>query len=280
MTAGLRLLPELEHHERCSSCAAAVERAEQLEGDLQGIEREVRGYRQKNAALRRELAEARKSHALRPLAVALFVYWRDRTGKHPRLTVFGDKREKAVLDRLDEMIRAGATPAEAAAKIRKAIDGAVADAFVSDSGKRFDDLELICRDASKLDSFASRAAAAQTARDAERAKPRSLAATFFDAVRAAGHDWPLLTSEGRWTMACPGHEREQVPLSIAVDDGHLRLRCFAGCSPLEVLARLGVEEIEVDGSVTLPIAPPESTVADNDTLDALVHDGEILAVAA
>jgi hypothetical protein len=42
-------------------------------------------------------------------------------------------------------------------QIRQAIDGAARAAHVNDAGRRFDDLELICRTGSKLESFIARA---------------------------------------------------------------------------------------------------------------------------
>lgn len=47
--------------------------------------------------------------------------------------------------------------------IKRAIDGAAVGAFVNDAGKRFDDLELICRNGSKLESFIARASGTTTA---------------------------------------------------------------------------------------------------------------------
>lgn len=83
------------------------------------------------------------------IARDLFDYWRARcrasSSPQPRFTA--DRRAK-VLARLRE----GYSPDD----IRRAIDGAAVAAFVDEKGKRFDDLELICRNGSKLESFIER----------------------------------------------------------------------------------------------------------------------------
>lgn len=79
----------------------------------------------------------------------LFEYWQH-TCHHPG-AIFDSKRRAAVEGRL----RDGFTTDQ----IRQGIDGAARAAFVNDAGKRFDDIELICRNASKLESFVDRATA-------------------------------------------------------------------------------------------------------------------------
>jgi hypothetical protein len=78
-------------------------------------------------------------------ALRVFAYWRsrcDHAGAKPT-----DERIAKVVARL----RDGYTEAE----IKKAIDGAAADPFVKD-GVKYDDLELICRNGSKLEAFMAR----------------------------------------------------------------------------------------------------------------------------
>jgi hypothetical protein len=41
-------------------------------------------------------------------------------------------------------------------QITAGVDGAAVGAYVNDDGKRFDDIELICRSGSKLESFIAR----------------------------------------------------------------------------------------------------------------------------
>lgn len=77
----------------------------------------------------------------------LFDYWKA-TCRHPQALPTRERLAK-VRARLGE----GYTEDQ----IRQAINGAARAAFVNDAGKRFDDLELICRNGSKLESFIDRA---------------------------------------------------------------------------------------------------------------------------
>ncbi len=77
----------------------------------------------------------------------IFDYWREQTD-HPR-AVLDSKRSTAIAARL----RDGFT----AEDLRLAIDGAAKHAFVNPQGRRFDDIELICRNASKVEDFMGRA---------------------------------------------------------------------------------------------------------------------------
>ena len=45
-----------------------------------------------------------------------------------------------------------------------------------------------------------------------------------------------------WLACCPAHDDREPSLSVAIgDDGRVLLTCFAGCSPEEILAKLGLE---------------------------------------
>lgn len=77
----------------------------------------------------------------------LFIYWKERCNHpHAKLT---SERQRRIRARLDE--------GYSEEQVRKAIDGAARAAFVNEQGKRFDDIELICRNGSKLESFMERA---------------------------------------------------------------------------------------------------------------------------
>lgn len=78
---------------------------------------------------------------------SLIDYWKARC-QHPSAKATSERRRK-----VQARLREGYTPQQ----IRTAIDGAAVGAFVNDAGKRFDDLELICRTGSKLESFIDRA---------------------------------------------------------------------------------------------------------------------------
>lgn len=100
---------------------------------------------------RRQKAEGRQvktSAALRADVVECFTYWQDRCG-HPQAKLTADREAK-----IKARLREGYSVQE----IRQAINGAARGAFVNDAGKRFDDIELICRKGSKLEDFMGRAA--------------------------------------------------------------------------------------------------------------------------
>ncbi|MFZ1694203.1 MAG: hypothetical protein WAT74_13470 [Flavobacteriales bacterium] len=78
----------------------------------------------------------------------LFAFWQQATN-HPQAKLTDDRRRK---------IRARLAEGYTAGQIRKAIEGAAIAAFVKD-GVKYDDLELICRNGTKLESFIDRATA-------------------------------------------------------------------------------------------------------------------------
>lgn len=79
------------------------------------------------------------------MAMELFRYWQ-RECEHPTAKPTSERLTK-VMARLRE--------GYSAAEIRKAVDGAKHGAF-EDNGKRFDDIELICRNGTKLEDFIAR----------------------------------------------------------------------------------------------------------------------------
>jgi hypothetical protein len=82
----------------------------------------------------------------RAAAVRLFTYWQERCNhRSAKLT---PERATCIMARLRDGYSEG--------EIRKAIDGAATAAFVSESGQRFDDITLVCRNGSKLESFIER----------------------------------------------------------------------------------------------------------------------------
>jgi hypothetical protein len=127
----------------CPRCLAARKEQVQAEADLRGAERELRRVRREVSGLRAELSRQRNNSPEAYRAKAIFRYWKARCGKTDR-NVFGEKRQKMVLARLKE---------HDAQYIARAIDGAAVGAFIGDNGVKHDDLELICRDETKLERF-------------------------------------------------------------------------------------------------------------------------------
>lgn len=125
-------------------------------GDRQGcsgctqLERENAELREQVVTLEAQLADA-KGAASTPVVQDLFQYWQERTG-HQRAKL-DDKRRRKIAARLKD----GYSPEE----IRQAINGAAKFPYVTAAGRsatgrpneRFDDIELVCRDAVHLERF-------------------------------------------------------------------------------------------------------------------------------
>jgi hypothetical protein len=80
--------------------------------------------------------------------VEVFAYWQERCN-HPQAKLTNDRRAR-VKARLNEDYTV--------AEIKRGIDGAAEHPFVDPvTGTVFDDLELICRNGSKLENFIARA---------------------------------------------------------------------------------------------------------------------------
>jgi hypothetical protein len=136
------------------------ERSIDLQGPtVQAAFNALRNVRREVTKLQRQLADARGETAtadpLAPKIHEIAAYWRDKCN-HPKAKL-DPKRYRAVRARLicrdqDESID------DRAAYIKQAIDGAAHAALVNErTGEPYNDLELICRNEVKLDSFARRA---------------------------------------------------------------------------------------------------------------------------
>ena len=132
------------HAGGCPRCAQALTEQVQAEADLQAAERGLRKLRRETPRLRNALNKQRVGSPAAYIAEAVFCYWVARLEKNSKLTVFGDKRQEKVLARLKE---------HDATYIARAIDGLAQSFYTAPNGKRFDDLELVCRDEVKLEGF-------------------------------------------------------------------------------------------------------------------------------
>jgi len=134
---------EIGDVEGCPTCSQALQERLQAEADLQGVERELRKSRREVARLKTELNKQRTQSPEGYRAKAIFRYWVARCEKNAS-TVFGEKRQEKVIARLHEY------PAD---YIARAIDGLAEGAYTGDNGMRHDDLELVCRDETKLEKY-------------------------------------------------------------------------------------------------------------------------------
>lgn len=56
---------------------------------------------------------------------------------------------------------------------------------------------------------------------------------------------------GKWMCKCPAHEDKTASLSIAqTDDGRTLINCFAGCSPEQIMAAIGLKMEDLWEAVT------------------------------
>lgn len=120
-------------------------------------------------------ATQKKDNAeLRSAVIECFAYWQERCG-HPLSQLTADRRGK-VETRLRERRRHhGGDLGAAIRDVRQAIDGAARAAYVDEAtGKRFDDIELICRNGSKLEDFMGRATAPRPSVTPLRGQPNEL----------------------------------------------------------------------------------------------------------
>ena len=137
----------------------------------------------------------------------LFAFWQDRCDhKQAKLT---PDRTRCIIARLKE----GYTETE----IRKAIEGAGVAAFVNDDGQKYDDLTLICRNGSKLESFIARGVTATGAIVVELTASSSVEEQIADlrvkmsTLRKDGRDTEYQQAAGELTKLMAKRERKAAP---------------------------------------------------------------------
>jgi len=60
------------------------------------------------------------------------------------------------------------------------------------------------------------------------------------------------TGDSKWIGCCPAHEDDDPSLAISViSDGRILIHCFAGCSPSDILAAIGLSMTDLfpDGAL-------------------------------
>jgi len=130
----------------CPRCLAHQARAEAIEADLHNVQKELLRVLRSHRALEAELRRQRQESPEGRVARVIFRYWCARLGKNPRRVKFGPKRERAVVGRLRD-------PYEPS-YIARAIDGLAVGAYTNpETGVRYDDLELVCRNEVNLERY-------------------------------------------------------------------------------------------------------------------------------
>lgn len=136
----------------CDQCQAERERTERIVEDLRIVQDETIGLRRQIKALKTELSRQRKEHPNAKAAQKLFDHWKTALSKNSN-TVYGEAREKALLERLAQFSEED---------IRLAIDGLASLPYVGRKGrqpnpgpgaKRYDELTLILRDETMVERF-------------------------------------------------------------------------------------------------------------------------------
>ncbi len=165
----------------CGKCLTLEAVLESTKTDLNLAEKELASKRRQIGRLEKELRDARHQSPLREKAQEVFDLWIELTGRSPKRVKFGDKREKAVLARLNEgrdlqylltavrglQIGATTSDAETQRQVLMAVmqaamdlvDEAEADGLRAMYRKGmkgvqvYDDLELLCRNEVNLERF-------------------------------------------------------------------------------------------------------------------------------
>lgn len=167
-----------------------TEQLGEVGGDLHRAEKELRSKRAQIEKLKKTLREQQADDPRFDEAREVFDYWVAALKKRKN-TEFDGERCGLVLARL----KGGATVDE----LKRAIDGCAAFPYVTNNGRsatgekrqRYDDLELICRHASKVDAFIKLADVVEEERRAKNAEAALLPtkATLKDCInRLAGRE--------------------------------------------------------------------------------------------
>jgi hypothetical protein len=132
-----------QRESQCPHCAEEIQQRLVVQVDLQNAQSKLQDAWREIARLKTELANQQLEAPNIKAAKAIFRYWVARLEKNPKTTKFGEKRRKVVLAML-----AHYEPYY----ICRAIDGLAVSVYTSPAGKRFDDLELVCRDEVQLEN--------------------------------------------------------------------------------------------------------------------------------
>jgi hypothetical protein len=122
---------------QCPRCAEEIQQRLVVQVDLANAQSKLQDAWREIARLKTELANQQLEAPNIQAAKAIFRYWVARLEKNKKTTKFGEKRRKAVLARLADY---------EPKYICRAIDGLAVSVYTSPAGKRFDDIELVCRD--------------------------------------------------------------------------------------------------------------------------------------
>lgn len=142
---------------------ALADYVQPLEDTVAGLQRDIRGWAARYADLKRDKNSEAQESPTWPAAKRVFDHWR-RACKHPRSAFTLDRFEliRPFLEKLGDAKKpASERLAEAEALCKRAVDGAAHDPFITrrknGSAKRHDSIDLIFRNADKMEEFCNRA---------------------------------------------------------------------------------------------------------------------------
>ena len=92
---------------------------------------------------------------LRSAVLECFAFWQERCN-HQQAQLDGKRRRTVETCLKARQRHHSGDLQQAVLDVRQAIDGAAVGAYVNEQGKRFDDIELICRNVAKLEDFMAR----------------------------------------------------------------------------------------------------------------------------
>jgi len=192
--------------------------ARKVEIDLENAEVSLRVSRATITKLKAQLEAEVKSGEFEQEIQHAFDYWRE-VCNHPR-SKLDAKRATAIRNRF--------AAGHSLDDLKEAIDGAADSAYVDPKGVVHDDIELICRDEVKFDSFRRRR---QAKLERLKAKPEALLERLKAYDRLHVHDELLDIHR----FKCPVCQEGEWPLEVSGD----RVDCWrCGAGKAEVLSAL------------------------------------------
>jgi hypothetical protein len=90
------------------------------------------------------------------------------------------------------------------------------------------------------------------------------------------------TGSGRWLARCPAHADGSPSLSIReLDDGRVLVKCFAGCSALDILTAVGLDWSALfPANGQQPLSPSSSRIPARDLLEIISEETSVVAIVA
>jgi hypothetical protein len=138
----------------CPACNEHIRDKDNLVRDREVLEAENRRLLRNIAAMKKDKERERESYRQRARVEGLWQMYQEIVGKK------SSKLGAARFDAIKRMVELGYTDEH----FECAFYGAKVDPFVDAKGRRFDELELVCRNEAKIESFANKGAAAVKSR--------------------------------------------------------------------------------------------------------------------